>query len=146
MDDVLMPYAIYSHGYAVPHIAAGINLNLPVIGPLLRKAGAFFMRRSFRGSALYSAVFTRYLGAIMARGHPIQYFIEGGRSRTGRSLAPKTGMLSMTLRSYLRQPVRPSCSCRSISATNASWKWTATWASCPASPRKRRPCWGSCVR
>ncbi len=107
MDDVLMPYAIYSHGFAVPHIAAGINLNLPVVGPLLRKGGAFFMRRSFRGSPLYSAVFTRYLGAIMARGHPIQYFIEGGRSRTGRSLSPKTGMLSMTLRSYLRQPVRP---------------------------------------
>jgi glycerol-3-phosphate O-acyltransferase len=107
MDDVLMPYAIYSHGYAVPHIAAGINLNLPVVGPMLRKGGAFFMRRSFRGSALYSAVFTRYLGAMMARGHPIQYFIEGGRSRTGRSLVPKTGMLSMTVRSYLRQPVRP---------------------------------------
>jgi glycerol-3-phosphate O-acyltransferase len=107
MDDLLMPYAIYSHGFAVPHIAAGINLNLPVVGRLLRKGGAFFMRRSFRGSALYSAVFTRYLGAIMARGHPIQYFIEGGRSRTGRALAPKTGMLSMTLRSYLRQPLRP---------------------------------------
>jgi glycerol-3-phosphate O-acyltransferase len=107
MDDVLMPYAVYSHGYAVPHIAAGINLNLPLVGPMLRKGGAFFMRRSFRGSALYSAVFTRYLGAMMARGHPIQYFIEGGRSRTGRSLAPKTGMLSMTVRSYLRQPVRP---------------------------------------
>ena len=107
MDDLLMPYAIYSHGFAVPHIAAGLNLNLPVVGPLLRKGGAFFMRRSFRGSQLYTAVFMKYLGAIMARGHPIQYFIEGGRSRTGRSLQPKTGMLSMTLRSYIRQPVRP---------------------------------------
>ncbi|MEO6079792.1 MAG: glycerol-3-phosphate 1-O-acyltransferase PlsB [Steroidobacteraceae bacterium] len=107
MDDVLMPYAIYSHGYAVPHIAAGINLNLPLVGPMLRKGGAFFLRRSFRGNPLYSAVFTRYLGAMMARGHPIQYFIEGARSRTGRSLTPKTGMLSMTVRSYLRQPVRP---------------------------------------
>lgn len=107
MDDLLMPYAIYAQGYAVPHIAAGINLNLPVIGRMMRKGGAFFMRRSFRGSALYSAVFTKYLAAIMARGHPIQYFIEGGRSRTGRSLSPKTGMLSMTLRSYIRQPLRP---------------------------------------
>ena len=77
MDDLLMPYAIYTHGFAVPHIAAGINLNLPVVGPLLRKGGAFFMRRSFRGSALYTAVFMQYLGAMMARGHPIQYFIEG---------------------------------------------------------------------
>jgi glycerol-3-phosphate O-acyltransferase len=107
MDDLLTPYAIYSQGYAVPHIAAGLNLDLPVVGRLMRKGGAFFMRRSFRGSALYSAVFMKYLAAIMARGHPVQYFIEGGRSRSGRSLVPKTGMLSMTLRSYLRQPVRP---------------------------------------
>lgn len=107
MDDLLMPYAIYTHGFAVPHIAAGINLNLPVIGKAMRKGGAFFLRRSFRGNALYSAVFTRYLAVIMARGHPIQYFIEGGRSRTGRSLPPKTGMLSITVRSYLRHPVRP---------------------------------------
>lgn len=107
MDDLLTPYAIYSHGFAVPHIAAGINLDLPLIGRLMRKGGAFFMRRSFRGSPVYSAVFMRYLGAIMARGHPVQYFIEGGRSRSGRSLSPKTGMLSMTLRSYLRQPQRP---------------------------------------
>ena len=107
MDDLLMPYAIYTNGFAVPHIAAGINLNLPVVGPMLRKGGTFFMRRSFRGSPLYTAVFMNYLGAMMARGHPIQYFIEGGRSRTGRLLDPKTGMLSMTLRSYIRQPVRP---------------------------------------
>jgi glycerol-3-phosphate O-acyltransferase len=107
MDDLLMPYAIYSNGFAVPHIAAGLNLNLPVLGRVLRKGGAFFMRRSFRGSGLYTAVFMKYLAAMMARGHPIQYFIEGGRSRTGRSLQPKTGMLSMTLRSYIRQPVRP---------------------------------------
>jgi glycerol-3-phosphate O-acyltransferase len=107
MDDLLMPYAIYTNGFAVPHIAAGLNLNLPVVGPLLRKGGTFFMRRSFRGSALYTAVFMKYLGAMMARGHPIQYFIEGGRSRTGRLLDPKTGMLSMTLRSYIRQPLRP---------------------------------------
>jgi glycerol-3-phosphate O-acyltransferase len=107
MDDLLVPYAVYSRGFAVPHIAAGINLNLPLLGPMLRKGGGFFMRRSFRGSPLYTAVFMNYLGAMMARGHPIQYFIEGGRSRTGRSLPPKTGMLSMTLRSYIRQPVRP---------------------------------------
>jgi glycerol-3-phosphate O-acyltransferase len=107
MDDLLMPFAVYKQGFAVPHIAAGINLNLPVVGPMLRKGGAFFMRRSFRGSPLYTAVFMNYLGAMMARGHALQYFIEGGRSRTGRSLQPKTGMLTMTLRSYLRQPVRP---------------------------------------
>lgn len=107
MDDMLLPYAIYREGFAVPHIAAGINLDLPVIGKLMRMGGAFFLRRSFRGNALYTVVFMKYLATIMARGHSITYFIEGGRSRTGRLLSPKTGMLSMTIRSYLREPVRP---------------------------------------
>jgi len=107
MDYLLFSYTIYRQGYAVPHIAAGINLNMPVVGRFLRKGGAFFIRRSFRGNALYTVVFMKYLATIMARGHSIEYFIEGGRSRTGRLLQPKTGMLSMTIRSFLRQPVRP---------------------------------------
>jgi len=107
IDYLLLSYAIYYKGYAVPHVAAGINLNMPVIGRFLRKGGAFYMRRSFRGNALYTMVFMKYLGLMMARGHSIEYFIEGGRSRTGRLLQPKTGMLSMTLRSYLRDPRRP---------------------------------------
>ena len=107
MDYLLLSYAIYVQGYAPPHIAAGINLNIPIIGRFLRKGGAFFIRRSFRGNALYTIVFMKYLAAIMARGHSIEYFIEGGRSRTGRLLQPKTGMMAMTVRSYLRDPVRP---------------------------------------
>jgi glycerol-3-phosphate O-acyltransferase len=107
MDYLLLSYAIYVHGYAVPHIAAGVNLNLPVVGRFLRQGGAFFIRRSFSGNALYSVVFMKYLAAIMARGHPIEYFIEGGRSRTGRLLQPKTGMLNMTVRAFLRDPQRP---------------------------------------
>ncbi len=107
MDYLLLSYVIYRKGFAVPHIAAGANLNMPVVGHFLRKGGAFFMRRSFKGDALYAAVFTRYLGFMMARGHPLEYFIEGGRSRTGRLLAPRTGMLSMTVRSYVRDPKRP---------------------------------------
>ncbi len=96
MDYLLLSYVIYRKGFAVPHVAAGVNLNLPVVGHFLRKGGAFFLRRSFKGDALYSAVFSKYLGFMMARGHPLEYFIEGGRSRTGRMLAPRTGMLSMT--------------------------------------------------
>jgi len=107
MDYLLLSYIIYRKGFAVPHVAAGANLNMPVIGRFLRKGGAFFLRRSFKGDALYSAVFAKYLGFMMARGHPLEYFIEGGRSRTGRLLSPRTGMLSMTLRSYLRHAKRP---------------------------------------
>jgi glycerol-3-phosphate O-acyltransferase len=107
MDYLLLSYIIYTKGLAIPHIAAGVNLNMPVIGHFLRKGGAFFLRRSFRGDSLYPVVFMNYLGLMMARGHSLEYFIEGGRSRTGRLLPPKTGMLLMTVRSFLRDPARP---------------------------------------
>ena len=106
MDYLLLGYVIYVHGYAVPHTAAGVNLNLPVVGRFLRKGGGFFIRRSFAGNRLYTVVFMKYLAAIMGRGHPIEYFIEGSRSRTGRLLQPKTGMLLMTVRSFLADPAR----------------------------------------
>jgi glycerol-3-phosphate O-acyltransferase len=107
MDYLLLSYVIYHKGFAIPHVAAGVNLDMPVIGRFLRKGGAFFIRRSFKGNPLYASVVTKYLGLMMARGHSLEYFIEGGRSRTGRMLAPRTGMLSMTVRSYLRDPKRP---------------------------------------
>ncbi|MGA2189503.1 MAG: glycerol-3-phosphate 1-O-acyltransferase PlsB [Steroidobacteraceae bacterium] len=107
MDYLLLSYVIYRKGFAVPHVAAGVNLNLPVIGRFLRKGGAFFLRRTFKGDPLYAVVFMNYLGFMMARGHPLEYFVEGGRSRTGRLLAPRTGMLTMTVRSFMRDPNRP---------------------------------------
>ena len=107
MDYLLLSYLLYTRGIVPPHIAAGANLNLPVIGTVLRKGGAFFLRRSIRGSALYSAVFSEYVAQLIVGGHAIEYFIEGGRSRTGRLLAPKAGMVSMTVRGFLRQPTRP---------------------------------------
>ncbi|WP_297834522.1 glycerol-3-phosphate 1-O-acyltransferase PlsB [Thermomonas sp.] len=107
MDYLLLSYLLYSHGIVAPHIFAGINLNLPVLGTLLRKGGAFFARRSFKGNALYSAVFREYMAQLVAGGYSIEYFIEGGRSRTGRLLQPKGGSLAMTVRAYLRQPSRP---------------------------------------
>ena len=108
MDYLLLSYAIYRQGYAVPHIAAGINLNMPVIGRFLRKGGAFFIRRSFRGSALYTVVFMNYLAAIMAAATRSSIFIEGGRSRTGRLLQPEDRHAAMTVRSFLRDPQRRS--------------------------------------
>ena len=107
MDYLLLSYMLYVQGIVPPHIVAGINLNLPVIGTILRKGGAFFMRRSFRGNPLYSAVFTEYVAQLVSGGYSLEYFIEGGRSRTGRLLQPKGGMIAMTVRAWLRQPTRP---------------------------------------
>ena len=107
IDYLLLSYLLYTNGIVPPHIAAGVNLNLPVVGSILRRGGAFFLRRSFKANALYSAVFSEYVATLIGRGISIEYFIEGGRSRTGRLLAPKAGMLAMTLRAFLRQNKRP---------------------------------------
>ena len=107
IDYLLLSYLLFRNGLTPPHIAAGINLNMPIIGGLLRRGGAFFMRRSFKGNPLYTAVFNEYLHTLFSRGFPVEYFVEGGRSRTGRMLQPKTGMLAITLRSYLRSSRLP---------------------------------------
>ncbi len=107
LDYVLVSYLVHEHGFIPPHIAAGINLNLPLVGSLARRCGAFFLRRSFRSHKLYAAVFNEYLSMIQTQGVSIEYFIEGTRSRTGRLLPPKAGMLAMSVRSYLNAPVRP---------------------------------------
>ncbi len=107
MDYLLLSYALYYRGLQIPHVAAGINLNMPLVGSILRSGGAFFIRRSFKGNPLYSTVFHEYLHTLFTRGFPTEFFIEGGRSRTGRTLKPKTGMLSIMLRSYLRSHSKP---------------------------------------
>ncbi|AWL10579.1 Glycerol-3-phosphate 1-O-acyltransferase [Saliniradius amylolyticus] len=107
MDYLLLTYVIYHEGLATPHIAAGINLNFWPVGGIFRRGGAFFLRRSFGGNKLYTAVFKEYLQFLFDRGYPVKYYPEGGRSRTGRLLPPKTGMLAMTLQGVLRGTRRP---------------------------------------
>ncbi|WP_279085139.1 glycerol-3-phosphate 1-O-acyltransferase PlsB [Gilliamella apis] len=107
MDYLLLSYVLYRQGLVPPHIAAGINLNFWPAGPIFRHLGAFFIRRSFKGNKLYTAVFREYLAELFIRGYSVEYFIEGGRSRTGRLLDPKTGMLMMTVQTLLRGDHRP---------------------------------------
>lgn len=106
-DYLLLSYLLFHEGLMIPHIAAGDNLNMPVVGPLLRRGGAFFMRRRFKGDALYSAVFSEYLYQVYRAGHSVEFFIEGGRTRTGRLLGAKTGLLAMTLDHVERGLPRP---------------------------------------
>ena len=107
MDYLLLSYVIMHEGLVMPRIAAGINLNFWPAGAIFRKGGAFFIRRSFAGNRLYSTIFREYLGLLFERGYSVKYYTEGGRSRTGRLLPPKTGMLAMTIQSLLRGIDRP---------------------------------------
>lgn len=107
VDYLLLSYVIYKRGLSIPYIAAGDNLDVPLLGPLLRSAVAFYIRRSFRGNELYTAVLREYMHTLITRNTPIEYFIEGGRSRSGRLLPPKMGMLAMTIHSQLRRTNKP---------------------------------------
>ena len=107
IDYLLLSYVIFTENLAIPYIAAGNNLNLPVIGRILRGGGAFFIRRSFKDNPLYGAVIRAYVEQLISLGVPIEYFIEGGRSRTGRLLKPKLGMLDMTVDAYMKAQSKP---------------------------------------
>jgi glycerol-3-phosphate O-acyltransferase len=98
VDYLIISYIFYHYGLMPPHIAAGVNLSFFPVGPLFRRAGAFFIRRSFKGEDLYPVVFEEYLVELMRERYPIEFFIEGTRSRTGKLVKPRYGMLEMIAR------------------------------------------------
>jgi glycerol-3-phosphate O-acyltransferase len=100
IDYLILNYVLHEHHMYTPRIAAGKNLAFWPMGHIFRKSGAFFIRRSFAGARLYSEVFIRYIKALLEEGHPIEFFIEGGRSRNGKLVLPKTGFLSILLQAY----------------------------------------------
>ena len=106
MDYLLLSYLLYGEGLVPPHVAAGVNLNFFPAGGIFRRSGAFFLRRSFKDNPLYGKVFKAYFAMLFKQGYPIEFFTEGGRSRTGRLLPAKTGLLAMSVQTFLDQPER----------------------------------------
>jgi glycerol-3-phosphate O-acyltransferase len=102
-DYLLLSYLLKKRGLALPHIAAGVNLNFWPIGPVLRRSGAFFLRRTFHGNRIYSHTFAQYIDFLMQNGFPIEFFQEGGRTRIGKLLPPKRGLLNMCVSSIIQR-------------------------------------------
>jgi glycerol-3-phosphate O-acyltransferase len=100
IDYLILDYVLYCNNMQVPHIAAGKNLSFWPMGPIFRRGGAFFLRRSFGGAVLYSKVFAEYVHKLLEEGYNIEQFIEGGRSRTGKLLMPKLGLLSILISAF----------------------------------------------
>ncbi len=97
LDYLLISSLLYEHDVVIPHIVAGDNLSFFPLGWIFRRSGAFFIRRSFGGDRVFPVVFARYLQELVHMEVPIEFFIEGGRSRTGKLLPPKVGVLGMVL-------------------------------------------------
>ena len=97
IDYLLLSYVFYKHNIPLPFIAAGTNLMFWPLGHVFRKAGAFFIRRTFGGNVVYRQVMETYIRTMLREGYPIEFFIEGGRSRTGKMVMPRYGMLSMVI-------------------------------------------------
>jgi glycerol-3-phosphate O-acyltransferase len=100
IDYLIFTYVLYQHHMHNPRIAAGKNLAFWPMGHIFRKCGAFFIRRTLKGARLYSKVFAGYVKALLQEGYPIEFFIEGGRSRSGKLIIPKIGFLSILLEAY----------------------------------------------
>ena len=106
-DYVILSWFFFQNNLIVPHIVAGVNLAIWPLSVVLRSAGAFFIKRSFRGERIYPAVFSRYLRELIRQNYTIEFFIEGGRTRTGKLLPPKLGVLGMV---FEAAALRPSAS------------------------------------
>ncbi|CAB5110894.1 Glycerol-3-phosphate acyltransferase (EC [Olavius algarvensis associated proteobacterium Delta 3] len=100
IDYLIISYVLFHNHVAVPFVAAGANLSFFPMGPIFRGGGAFFIRRTFRGAVLYAKVFSEYIYWLLNEGYNIEFFIEGGRSRTGKLILPKLGLLSILLNAY----------------------------------------------
>ena len=100
LDYLVLSYVFYQNDLPPPHIAAGVNLSFWPLGHIFRRAGAFFIRRTIRGQKLYATVFSTYLRKLLREGYVQEFFLEGTRSRTGKLLQPKLGMLSMELDAF----------------------------------------------
>lgn len=97
IDYLVLSDQLYAHAMMPPLIAAGENLSFFPLGALLRRGGAYFIRRSFHGDSLYPVLVQAYMRKLIAEGFTVEFFLEGGRSRTGKALPPKYGLLSMVV-------------------------------------------------
>jgi len=101
VDFLVLPWLLYENGMTPPHVAAGQNLAFWPFGAIARRGGAFFIRRKVKGDRIYTAVLRAYVKHLLRDRFPQEFYVEGGRSRTGKLLFPKTGLVSMEVDAWL---------------------------------------------
>ena len=102
LDRLSLQFMLWENDLPPNHTAGGINMNFFPIGPLMRRTGVFFIRRSFKDNRLYKTVLKGYLDYLVEKRFPLEWYLEGGRSRSGRLGAPHFGLLSYVVDSLRR--------------------------------------------
>ena len=101
-DHLVLQYVLYQNEFPPNHTAGGINMNFFPIGPFLRRSGIFFIRREFKDNEPYKFTLRQYVDYLLEKRFPLEWYLEGGRSRTGKLRAPRLGMLAYVVDAYLR--------------------------------------------
>ncbi len=104
-DYVAINYVYFKKYQSPLFVAGGNNLNIFPIGPLFRRSGCFFIRRTFANDILYKLTLEAYLHYMLVKGNPIEFFFEGGRSRTGKLLPPRYGLYQMLIEAHAAIPI-----------------------------------------
>ena len=102
LDHLVLQYALHENGHPPNHAAGGINMNFFPVGPLIRRRGLFFIRRSFKDDAVYKLVLRQYIDYLVEKRFPLEWYVEGGRSRSGKLLPPRYGLLAYVIDSLRR--------------------------------------------
>lgn len=97
LDGMVLPKLLYDNDFPMPHMFGGANLNFPGLGFLLHRAGAIFIRRSFQDNELYKITLRHYVGYLMEKRFPMNWAFEGTRSRLGKLMPPRYGLLKYVL-------------------------------------------------
>jgi len=103
LDHLVLQYALHENGLPPNHTAGGINMNFFPVGQLVRRSGVFFIRRSFKDNAVYKQVLASYIDYLIEKRFPLEWYIEGGRSRSGKLLPPRFGMLAYVVDAWRRK-------------------------------------------
>ena len=103
LDHLVLQYALHEQGLPPNHTAGGINMNFFPVGPFLRRSGVFFIRRSFKNATLYRFVLSSYMDYLIEKRFPLEWYIEGGRSRSGKLRPPQYGLLASVFDAFQRE-------------------------------------------
>jgi glycerol-3-phosphate O-acyltransferase len=102
LDHLVLQYMLHENGHPPNHTAGGINMNFFPMGQLVRRSGVFFIRRTFKDNEVYKFVLRHYIDYLIEKRFPLEWYIEGGRSRSGKLLPPRFGLLAYVVDAYRR--------------------------------------------